>query len=128
MLGAPDLPTRVDLRESWWTIGNQEETGSCVGWATADSVLRWHLVRAARLRTNQKLSVRFVWMASKETDEFDFRPTTFIESAGTSLKAALDVARRYGVVRDAVLPFRSGNLYPGEYGGRHVGRRKTWPN
>ena len=32
-------------------------------------------------------------------------PTTFIETEGTSLKAALDVGRKYGVVRDAHLPF-----------------------
>ena len=24
----------------WWTINNQENTGSCVGWATADGVVR----------------------------------------------------------------------------------------
>jgi hypothetical protein len=53
-------------------------------------------------------------MASKETDEFNSRPTTFIESDGTSLKAALDVARRYGTVEDSVLPFKTGALYAGE--------------
>ena len=44
-------------------------------------------------------------MAAKETDEFSNRPTTFIEEAGTSLKAALDVARKLGVVTADVLPF-----------------------
>lgn len=34
--GAPAaLPPKVDLRKSWWTINNQANTGSCVGWATA---------------------------------------------------------------------------------------------
>jgi C1A family cysteine protease len=50
-------------------------------------------------------------MAAKETDEFNSRPTTFIEADGTSLKAALDVARKFGAVRDSVLPFESGKLY-----------------
>jgi hypothetical protein len=53
-------------------------------------------------------------MASKETDQFISQPTTFIEVAGTSLKSALDVARKYGVVRDKVLPFDPGVLFPGE--------------
>jgi len=49
-------------------------------------------------------------MASKETDEFNSRPQTFIEEAGTSLKAALDVVRKYGVVLDARLPFKISTL------------------
>jgi hypothetical protein len=53
-------------------------------------------------------------MASKETDPFVTQPTTFIEVAGTSLKAALDVARKFGAVTDKVLPFASGKLFPGE--------------
>ena len=52
-------------------------------------------------------------MASKETDQFVSRPTTFIETEGTSLKAALDIARKFGAVRDSVLSFSSGALYPG---------------
>lgn len=106
------LPKTVDLCESWWTIGDQESTGSCVGWATADSVLRWHFAKAGRIAKDELLSPRYVWMAAKETDEFEARPTSFIERAGTSLKAALDVARRFGAVKESVLPFASGKLYP----------------
>lgn len=108
------LPTSVDLRAPWWTIGNQEATGSCVGWATADGVVRQHLVTAGRLRKNVRLSPRHVWMASKETDEFTARPQSFIEEAGTSLKAALDVARKQGVAKEKELPFRLGTtMYAG---------------
>jgi hypothetical protein len=113
LLGAPAIPKSKDLRESWWEIGNQEDTGSCVGWAAADAVVRWHLVKANRLSTKELLSVRYVWMAAKETDAFTSQPTTFIESDGTSLKAALDIARKFGVVLDSVVPFASGRLYPG---------------
>jgi hypothetical protein len=102
------------LREPWWKINDQESTGSCVGWATADSVLRWHFVKARRIRPETRLSVRFIWMAAKETDEFTTQPTTFIEADGTSLKAALDIARKYGCVLDDVLPFGSSWLYPEE--------------
>ena len=108
------LPASVDLRAAWWRIGDQGSTGSCVGWATADSVLRWHLVTTGRIAERDKLSVRFVWMAAKETDEFTQRPTTFIEPEGTSLKAALDVARRYGAVRDTDLPFARPKLFAGD--------------
>jgi C1A family cysteine protease len=106
------IPASRDLRESWWTIADQGDTGSCVGWATADSVLRWMYVKAGRLEERELLSPRFIWMAAKESDEFITQPTTFIEDDGTSLKAALDIARKYGAVSDRVLPFRTGKLYP----------------
>lgn len=108
------LPASVDRRAAWWKVGDQGATGSCVGWATADSLLRWHLATTGRIAEGDKLSVRFVWMAAKETDEFSNRPTTFIEPEGTSLKAALDVARRYGVVRDNDLPFSRPKLFAGD--------------
>ena len=53
-------------------------------------------------------------MAAKETDEFNTGPTTFIEAEGTTLKAALDISRNFGAVRDVLLPFKSGALYPGD--------------
>ena len=113
VLGAPAaIPAAKDLRQQWWRIGDQGSTGSCVGWATADSVLRWMFVNAGKLNNADRLSVRFIWMAAKETDEFITQPTTFIEEDGTSLKAALDIARKYGVVPDDVLPFDTGKLYP----------------
>lgn len=102
---AAKLPRSVDLRESWWTINDQEDTGSCVGWATADGVVRWHMRKAGKLAGGTMLSPRHVWMASKETDSITTRPETFIESAGTMLKAAMDVARKYGVARESDLPF-----------------------
>ncbi|MDX6534963.1 MAG: hypothetical protein QOF68_2707 [Gaiellales bacterium] len=111
---AAPVPASKDLRASWWPINDQGSTGSCVGWATADSMLRWHYAQNGAIAKSDLLSPRYVWMAAKETDEFSTRPTTFIESDGTSLKAALDVARRYGVVRETVLPFLSSKLYRGD--------------
>lgn len=109
------LPDTFDLRESWWKIGDQGRSGSCVGWATGDSVIRWHLVNSDRLAKKRLISVRYIWMAAKETDEFTSRPTSFIETDGTSLKAALDVARKYGVVTDEVLGFNGKILYEGNW-------------
>jgi hypothetical protein len=46
------IPAEKDLREGcekWWKIGDQGQTGSCVGWASTDSVLRWHFGNAGRL-------------------------------------------------------------------------------
>lgn len=106
MLGAAAaLPTSVDLRKAWWDIGDQGQTGSCVGWATADGVVRYYMVQANKLAKTEKLSPRYVWMASKETDEYTIRPESFVEEAGTSLKAAMDVCRKYGVVTVSLLSF-----------------------
>jgi Papain family cysteine protease len=99
------LPPSKDLRADWWKIEDQEDTGSCVGWGTAEGVVRYHMVAAGKLSKNEPLSPRYVWMASKETDEFIGHPSSFIEGDGTSLKAAVDVCRKYGVVTEDVLPF-----------------------
>jgi len=99
------IPASVDLRQSWWTIGDQGQTGSCVGWASADGVMRYHMVKTNKLSKTELLSPRFVWMASKETDEYVQRPETFIEEAGTSLKTAMDICKRYGTVTTTLLPF-----------------------
>ena len=111
-LAAP--PPSKDLRATWWKIGDQESTGSCVGWASTDGVMRYHLVKAGKLGQTELLAPRYTWMASKETDQFVTRPETFIEEAGTSLKAAMDVCRKYGVVPESMLPFHIANtMYPG---------------
>jgi C1A family cysteine protease len=109
------LPASVDLRAAWWTIEDQEDTGSCVGWATAEGVVRYHMVKAGKLGQKVPLSPRFVWMGSKETDEYTDRPETFIEGAGTSLKAAMDIVRKYGIVPMSMLPFHiSTKMFTGD--------------
>jgi hypothetical protein len=114
LAAAPKVPPRKDLRQTWWRISDQGSTGSCVGWATADAVLRWHFVKTNRIAQNEQVSPRFQWLAAKETDEFNTRPTTFVEAEGTSLKAALDVSRKFGAVKDPVLPFATGQPYRGD--------------
>ena len=107
------IPASKDLRAAWWNVGDQGQTGSCVGWATADAVLRWHFVTAGKLPKTQRFSPRFTWMACKETDVFNSYPTTVIESAGTFLKAAMDVSRKFGAVKETTLPFMPERLYQG---------------
>ncbi|MBP2316816.1 C1 family peptidase [Azospirillum soli] len=92
LLRAQAIPPAKDLRETWWTVGDQGSTGSSVGWAVGDSLLRWHLVKAGRAARDARLSPRFIWMAAKDFDEFVTAPTTFIEAESTSLKADLDGA------------------------------------
>ena len=63
-----EIPEAIDLREEWWEIGDQERTGSCVGWATADSVLRWHFVKAGRLCHRATSFRSLVLDVSRKTD------------------------------------------------------------
>lgn len=100
------LPKSVDLRRDWWPVGNQGSTGSCVGWSTGHSLLRYHMVKAKKIKQDEKISVRFIWMASKEMDEWNDYPTTFIDDAGTSLKQALKTAKKVGALKASVLPFK----------------------
>jgi hypothetical protein len=119
-LRAVDPPERVDLRAPWYTVGDQHKTGSCVGWALADSVMWRQLVRAGKLAEEDRLSPRFMWMAAKEMraklteikGEPAWRPTTFLEQGMTDVKSALDVARTFGAALEDDLPFE-GRLYPG---------------
>jgi len=104
-LDARPHPPSLDLREAWHDVGDQGHTTSCVGWALSDAVLRWHHVKAGRLAPDERLSPRYVWMASKETDARITYPSTFLEEDGTSLKAALDLVRRFGIVLESELPW-----------------------
>lgn len=121
LLDGTPVPEAVDLRRDWWTIGDQEETGSCVGWALGDSVVRWQLVEGGRLAPDEPLSPRFLWMAAKEmrahlgaaSGDPSWRPGTSLERVYTSLKAGLEVARRFGVALESEVPWRGG-LFGGD--------------
>ena len=103
------LPKSMDLRRKWWAIRDQNGTGSCVGFAVADGLLRWHYVKKGLIKGSKLTSPRFIWMADKETDQFTQYATTFLELAGTSAKHALKVAQKYGCVMEDHLPM-TGNL------------------
>jgi len=107
-----ELPSTADLREPWWKIRDQKDTGACVGFATADGVLRWHYTRKKLITEGTEVSPRFIWMANKETDTFTTYPSTFIESVGTQTKLALSIAKKYGCALEEDLPME-GPLYSG---------------
>ena len=124
-LGDAPLPASLDLRRPWHPIADQGETASCVGWAVADSCLRWQLVEAGRLDPGQRLSARYVWMSAKETDQREEYPSTFLEYDGTSLKAGLDVVRKWGVPLEEELAWEGGlATIPPEQFNRSARRRK----
>ncbi|MGP0106989.1 C1 family peptidase [Rhodoblastus sp.] len=109
------LPASVDLRAAWWDVGDQENTGSCVGWASTDGVARYMFAKANRLAQNAKLSPRFTWMASKSMDTTKPHPVTMIEEAGTSLKGAVEILKNYGAAPEANLPFNiNTTMYTGD--------------
>ena len=113
-------PNSVDLcnnflnsKQEWgdWEVHEQKKgTFSCIGYATTDMV-HWYLNQKGFPTT--KLSARFNWMAAKEIDNLVARPTTFIEQAGSTLKAGLDVCRKYGSVDDVLLPTDENKPFPG---------------
>ena len=121
-LADDDPPDELDLRENraWYEVGDQEETGSCIGWALADSVMRWQLVDSGRLPEDQRLSPRFIWMASKEWQAqrrgrehatvaellTGWQPSTFMDEASTAAKDALQVARHLGAVTEPLLKWK----------------------
>lgn len=105
-------PRERDLRKgrTWFKVQNQGQTGSCVGFALADAVMRWQLVEKKRLAPTQRLSARFIWMASKEIraqrlPAEEWRPSTFLEEAPTNAKDALEVVRHFGAVTASMLPW-----------------------
>src|SRR5262249_11632125 len=68
----------------------------------------WHLVKAGRLAPGARLSARHIWMSAKETDSRVDYPSTFLEEDGTSLKAGLEVIRKFGAVLEEELPWEGG--------------------
>jgi len=113
------LPRKLDLREDWWTIRDQQNTGACVGFATADGVLRRLFVKSGKIRKDELISPRFIWMANKEVDDLTDYPTTFIETAGTQTKTALRIARNFGAVTEEILPM-NGRLFNGSVQGFYI--------
>jgi hypothetical protein len=70
--------------------------------------MRWHLVAADRLDPQVRLSPRYVWTAAKEMFQPERFPSTFLSEDGTSLKAGLDVVRKFGAALEDELPWETG--------------------
>ena len=103
----PDAAARaeVDLRGGAWPVRDQGTTGACIGFAAADGVLHWHYRQAGLLAEGERPSPP-VHLDGQQGDHdlLTSFPTTFIESAGTQIKLALRVARKYGCVLESTLP------------------------
>lgn len=103
-LTAAPLKLSVDFRNSKWPIKDQKSSGACVGFATS-ALMEYHLTQKGKILNYAKISPRFIWQGSKETDVFTNYPETFIESSGTSLLAAVKIVSKFGSVLENVLSF-----------------------
>ena len=86
---APPIPPSKDLRAAWWKINDQGSTGSCVGWGTADGLLRWHFVQAGRVKNNELL-VAALHLDGVQGD----RPDTYPADDSSSRRRARASSRR----------------------------------
>ena len=100
LFGAPRLPRKVDYSSETLPVGNQESTGSCVGWAT--SYLRAWLQRQST-GSSIRYSARFVWIAAKEIDPWPLN--IMFDGAGTKIRDAFKIMRTHGITRDRLWPF-----------------------
>jgi hypothetical protein len=95
----PVIYRGVDFRKtmpSWGSrVEDQKDTGSCVGQAGA-MVLRYQWIKSGICRPNDRPSIRFLWMASKEMDPFVGYPSTMIEGAGTYIKSVVSIMKKFG--------------------------------
>ena len=102
-----EIPDSVDLREPWWKIEDTSAYGDC-GFTAAGAILRWHFVQKEVLPQNEHLSMRsigVIWMAAKQMGGFTTMPATSLEEPRTTLKATLEIIRKYGCVTASMPPF-----------------------
>lgn len=95
------LPSNKDYSGQTPVVEDQGDYGSCVGWATVRGLREWMYRKTTH--KDVRLSVRFVWMAAKETDNFEIN--TFVANAGTSLKTGFKVLQKYGVPEEKYYPY-----------------------
>ncbi len=94
------VPRKADYSREVGPVGDQRETGSCVGWAVAHGLRRWLTGLGAGA---PRLSVRFLWMGTKEVDVWALNVIN--DLAGTSIRSALKVLNRTGVPLEKYYPF-----------------------
>ena len=99
---AAAIPPKKEIpRSDLPTVGDQDLTGSCVGWASAWGLRYWLYKKETGKKQN--FSVRFVWMAAKEIDPFPLN--IIFPLSGTRIRDAMKIMQRNGVPEDALYPF-----------------------
>jgi C1A family cysteine protease len=94
------VPRKMDYSGEVGPVGDQGQTGSCVGWAAGHGLRRWLTQKG---KAAPKLSVRFLWMGTKEVDVW---PLNVINDlAGTSIRSAFKVMNRTGIPLERYYPF-----------------------
>ena len=99
---APAIPKHIDHSDKTEPVGDQEYTGSCVGWASTYGLRNWLRYQETGLK-QPKFSVRFVWMGAKEHDPFDLN--VVFELSGTRIRDAFKLMQKAGACPDKLWPF-----------------------
>ena len=101
-LRAPKIPERIDYSKETEPVGDQQYTGSCVGWATAYGLRNWLRYKSTG-QSQPKFSVRFVWIGAKEHDPFQLNAA--FELSGTRIRDAFKIMQNAGACSDKLWPF-----------------------
>ena len=100
LFGFRSLPKRVDYSSQTLQVGDQGQTGSCVGWSA--SYLRAWLQRQST-GTSVRYSARFIWFAAKEIDPWPLN--IMFENSGTKIRDAFKIMKTHGAAPDRLWHF-----------------------
>ena len=94
-------PRRI-CATTWWKVADQglDRVLRRLGDRRLRAALAFRQGRAHHHKRRCSRRASSGWPPRRRTRSLS-RPTTFIETEGTSLKSALDIARKFGVVRDS---------------------------
>ena len=80
----------IDRSRETGMVGHQGIYGSCIAWAVVRGLREWIYFHNTGLRVS--LSVRFLWMASKEIDNVE--NNSFIGNAGSCRRTAFKILKK----------------------------------
>lgn len=106
----PPLPIDWSQEIPDWPVGHQEKTAACVGWTLADGLLHAYFRRKNLLGVGERLSPRYLWLTSIVNSHISPKlPTPINPFAGTTIAGALEIASRFGCLKED----SSGNRWEG---------------
>lgn len=106
------LPPKFDALTFKQRQRNQLAYGACVGFGITDAIT-YQLGLVDERWFGEPLSPMFVWMGSKEIDQWE-QPSTLAGGDGTSIKCGLDITRKFGNLYDRFAPLGGITTYAGQ--------------